>query len=375
MAKRLAVNNFIKIQGEIPMLDQLASKIDIQKRLAQHARGIDRADEALLRTAYHEDGTVDYGSLQGTAAVFANAIATMHTGLPMSTHRPSNILIKIDGDEAVSESYVAAFVTLSTDGEPQPHLVCGRYLDRHTRKNGEWRMQHRQYVLEWIKQFPAPQAAGEKPAFNLAHMVPTGGHGTSDPGNALMLALASDKKKDQGSSAMSDTSAALDKVLSHQAIVEVGAKYCRGVDRGCPDTIMEAFHDDASIVSGAFNGNAKEFSVEIGKLLDQVSPRVMHTVTNHWIEIDGDNAVGESYVFAYQLVQGDDPQDSLTGGRYIDKYERRNGVWKISHRTFVMDWNDTSPSKDLMSLGMFEAMVKGTRGKEDPVFALWDSLG
>ena len=53
------------------------SRTQIQKRLAQHARGIDRADEALLREAYHADGTVDYGSLQGTAGEFASAIAAM----------------------------------------------------------------------------------------------------------------------------------------------------------------------------------------------------------------------------------------------------------------------------------------------------------
>ena len=41
------------------VLEDIAAKIDIQTRLAQHARGIDRADEALLRTAYHADGTVD----------------------------------------------------------------------------------------------------------------------------------------------------------------------------------------------------------------------------------------------------------------------------------------------------------------------------
>jgi hypothetical protein len=138
---------------------------------------------------------------------------------------------------------------------------------------------------------------------------------------------------------------------------------------------MEAFHDDASIVSGAFNGPAKDFAVEIGKVLDQISPRVAHTVTNHWIEIDGDRAVGESYVLAYQGLLGDDPQDVLTGGRYVDSYERRSGVWKIAQRTFVMDWSSASPAGDLMDSGMFEAMVKGQRGMQDPVFSLWGSLG
>ena len=49
--------------------------------------------------------------------------------------------------------------------------------------------------------------------------------------------------------------------------------------------------------------------------------------------------------------------------------------WKISHRTFVMDWTTSADSKDLMGLGMFEDMVKGERGKLDPVYAFWQTAG
>ena len=354
------------------MIQSLLSQRQIEIKLAQHARGIDRADEHLLRTAYHSDGTVDYGSLQGTAAEFAQTIAAMHAGAPMSLHRPSNVWTKVFDSEAVSESYVTAWVTLPTDGEPQPHLVGGRYLDRHSLKNGEWAMQHRHYVLEWIMQFP-DSTVGDKPAFNTAALVPKGGHYLQDPGNALLMAYAANKQFSQEAVTMDDP-AALDYLVSHKALLTLGCKYARGVDRGDPELIMQAFHDDASIVSGAFNGSAQTFAVEIGKILDQVSPRVMHTVTNHWVEIAGDSAVGECYVLAYQGLLGDAPQDVLTGGRYIDKYERREGEWKISQRTFVLDWSTASPAKNLLDSGMFEAMTKGQRTKQDPVYALWNSL-
>ena len=65
----------------------------------------------------------------------------------------------------------------------------------------------------------------------------------------------------------------------------------------------------------------------------------------------------------------------MTGGRYIERYELRGGEWKISHRTFVMDWTTSADSKDLMGLGMFEDMVKGERGKGDPVYAFWQRAG
>ena len=350
------------------------SRSVIQNRLAQHARGIDRADEALLCEAYHDDGTVDYGSLQGSAAQFAAAIAAMHDGAPMSSHRTSNMWTAVEGRSAISESYVMAWVTLPTDGDPQPHLVGGRYLDRHSYKLGGWRMQHRQYVLDWITQFPSPQPAATRPAFAPQTFGPQGAHFPWDAGSALIAAHASSNKSMKESIPMDETQA-VEEVVAQQAISELGCRYARGVDRGDPKIIRSAFHDDAAIVSGAFNGPAVEFATAIGGLLDEISIRVAHTVTNHWIDIDGDSAVGESYVVAFQGTKGDSPQDVMTGGRYIDRYERRNGEWKISHRTFVMDWTTSADSKDLMGLGMFEDMVKGERGKGDPVYAFWQAAG
>jgi len=350
------------------------SATQIRKRLAQHARGIDRADETLLRESYHDSGTVDYGSMKGTAAEFASGIAAMHEGAPMSSHRTSNMWVEVRGEQAVSESYVMAWVTLPTDGDPQPHLVGGRYLDQHRYSDGEWRMQHRHYVLDWIRQFDGVVGSASQDTFSLGAGCPRGAHYLQDSGNALLIAHAS-RNSNKTEALDMNASQALDDVVSHQAIIELGCRYVRGVDRGDPEMIMTAFHDDAAIVSGAFNGSAQDFSVEIGKLLDEISPRVAHTVTNHWIDISGDVGVGESYVIAYQNTLGDDPQDVMTGGRYVDRYERRNGEWKISHRTFVLDWTTSSPSKDLMGLGMFEEMVKGERGKGDPVYAFWQTAG
>lgn len=37
-------------------------------------------------------------------------------------------------------------------------------------------------------------------------------------------------------------------------------------------------------------------------------------------------------------------QDVLTGGRYLDRYERRAGMWRIAERTFVADWTMAQPA-------------------------------
>ena len=35
--------------------------------------------------------------------------------------------------------------------------------------------------------------------------------------------------------------------------------------------------------------------------------------------------------------------ERLTGGRYVDRFERRDGRWRIAERTFVLDWMRTRP--------------------------------
>jgi hypothetical protein len=83
--------------------------------------------------------------------------------------------------------------------------------------------------------------------------------------------------------------------------------------------------------------------------------------------------VGESYLLLYVLSKGDSPTETLSGGRYLDRYERRNGIWKIALRRFVEDWTKTLPATH-QDDGMYEAMtLRGGRGAGDPVTAFWAS--
>ncbi len=50
---------------------------------------------------------------------------------------------------------------------------------------------------------------------------------------------------------------------------------------------------------------------------------------------------GETYLIAFHKVQADPDQegeDVLVGGRYFDKYEKRDGVWKFLARSIDADW-------------------------------------
>jgi len=59
----------------------------------------------------------------------------------------------------------------------------------------------------------------------------------------------------------------------------------------------------------------------------------------------------------------------LIGGRYFDKYERRRGIWKFSHRSVVADWvNIHEPSIVKLDHAFTDGALIGKPGKADPSY-------
>jgi hypothetical protein len=96
------------------------------------------------------------------------------------------------------------------------------------------------------------------------------------------------------------------------------------------------------------------------------------------IEVDGDNAYAETYFSAYHRMRAkgdplaasnayDTEMDFLVGGRYIDRFQRREGVWKISHRTGLTDWTRVEPPSS-QGFSDTPAELQGQRGAADLVF-------
>jgi len=166
-------------------------------------------------------------------------------------------------------------------------------------------------------------------------------------------------------------SQALDTLLSRDAIRTLLTGYCRAIDRGDRDLLSSIYWDDSIVISGAIHASGAEFASVIIDFVTANLDACFHAVTNEWIEVKGDHGVGEHYVIAHISTGG---QDIMTGGRYLDTYERRDGVWKIKSRTFVADWNTSHP-KSLELDGMYEPLkTRGSFGKGDPVYAHWASL-
>jgi len=361
------------VSAVFPLM-QLADLQAIRNVLACHSRGIDRADVGLLADCYHDDGTVDYRFFAGPARQFAEILIGAQLQGPVTLHRTAQMLVSIDGDAARSESYVMAYAADSSAAEiPHQRLICGRYLDRHEKRDGAWRMAHRTYVLDsncnWPGRFDSP------PLGSLQHHVPVGAHGARDPGLALLgLAKARRIEPSKGSEAMtasSSNAALLDGVISRQQIADLTMAYCRGIDRADPVLLSSLFHGDAAVVSGPVNAPGPQFARDICRLVEAEYEQTFHSIANQWIDLDGDLAIGETYVIAVSTTRdtGDGRMDTLTGGRYVDRFERRSGVWKFAERSFVLDWMRSEPSTRDMRTGLYAALdLQGCRGKADPVY-------
>ena len=75
----------------------------------------------------------------------------------------------------------------------------------------------------------------------------------------------------------------------------------------------------------------------------------MHCVLNHAIDIvDNSHATGEVYNVTYLLRAADGGgadarQLDTWWGRYLDRYECRDGRWAIVHRICVHEWTRSEP--------------------------------
>jgi len=131
------------------VLRGLADKQEITEVIYRYGRALDRMDRELARSIWHSDGTTDYGPMfEGTADGFLDWVWKAHAVMARHSHQMTNILIEVDGDTAVSESYVTvALRTLpDADGNATEIEARGRYADRWSRRDGRWAIDHRRFI-------------------------------------------------------------------------------------------------------------------------------------------------------------------------------------------------------------------------------------
>jgi len=161
--------------------------------------------------------------------------------------------------------------------------------------------------------------------------------------------------------------ASLRQVADKDAIRDVLMRFCRGVDRLDEELLKSCYHADSYDDHGPFKGNGHDFAAHIVKSIAERAHHTTHSVANVLIELDSENhdvARSESYVLAYLRRTDDAGKEWLDffSGRYLDRFERREGVWRIASRIVVHDW---SVSTELGAAGFPLPMTTFTQGRRD----------
>ncbi|MCO6056879.1 nuclear transport factor 2 family protein [Pseudomonas sp. MOB-449] len=150
-----------------------------------------------------------------------------------------------------------------------------------------------------------------------------------------------------------------------QDLHELVATYCTGVDRRDRALLESLWWPEATMDFGLFTGPAQAFC----ELITADNPALeitYHFTSNELFEIDGDRATGRAYVIGMSaLLNEGEASQHMVGGRYLDRYEQRGGVWKFSQRLFALDWNTNAASTAIWHQGIGAAATRGRFGRDD----------
>jgi ketosteroid isomerase-like protein len=113
--------------------------------------------------------------------------------------------------------------------------------------------------------------------------------------------------------------------------------YSRAVDRLDRDLLLTIYHPDAVDDHGIFVGGPEQFADWVIDMHTRTHLSHQHCQFNSTIDLDGDVAHAETY-YMFVALNRNGPPFAMSGGRYIDRLEKRDGRWAIADRICVRDW-------------------------------------
>ncbi|MCB2072813.1 MAG: nuclear transport factor 2 family protein [Novosphingobium sp.] len=160
-----------------------------------------------------------------------------------------------------------------------------------------------------------------------------------------------------------------------QAIRDLLYTYCRAVDRLDVPLGHSIWHEDgyADYGAGYYQGPGRG-------VIDTICEHHLgllshsHQITNILIEVDGIDAGSEAYVSGTMRMERDGKLFQIgVWGRYLDRWQKREGRWGLLHRVVVFDHQEVRETTDMPAHGLpasrdrkdpsYQILVKGPRGE------------
>ena len=137
---------------------------------------------------------------------------------------------------------------------------------------------------------------------------------------------------------MDAVTAELRNLLEREMIRDRIGRLARGEDRRNAELISASYWPDSTIDHGVFVGSLEEYLAWVVPGSPEIQA-TQHVLGQSVIELRSDTALVETHVMSYhRLAMGDEHRDTVIGGRYLDRMERRGGEWRIAQRTMLYDW-------------------------------------
>lgn len=166
-----------------------------------------------------------------------------------------------------------------------------------------------------------------------------------------------------------------DEMAARLEISEVLARYCRGVDRMDVDLLKSVYHEDSTDDHTIFKGSGWDFAEFIVKTCRQLGGVSHHNITNSLIELrSSDLAHADTYYVTHHAFADPDTGQKmllLALGRYLDRLERRAGVWRIKSRLVTIDLSSYTPAPPPYAAAAAFPAIGGPG--VDPMYVLFPS--
>lgn len=110
-----------------------------------------------------------------------------------------------------------------------------------------------------------------------------------------------------------------------------------------PEARLHIYHPDAEGPFADLAGH-DQLRIVTGRMRDMFA-QTMHVMSNMLIEVDGDRASGTSLCTARHLTIDREASMNVML-RYVDRFERSDGAWKIADRQIRFLWSEQHTAID-----------------------------
>jgi len=146
--------------------ERIVSRLQIQDLMFRWCRAVDRLDRQGMLDIFWPGAIDSHGPYIGPAEGLVEWILVRHRPIATSSHFIGNMLIEFASDDvALVETYVRTIQQYPAEAKQQLAQLTGgaagdestpmdmftssRYLDRMERREGEWRVAHRDLIQDW----------------------------------------------------------------------------------------------------------------------------------------------------------------------------------------------------------------------------------